>query len=600
MSLGFLIKKREDVSRLDVINAIVSTIPEVTFVNIDDPYMLLGLKDKSLRGVVIQENETEWEVMVPSTASYSDYTLFHSILKTMSSELDLPLLIPQPLIESGFDDDDFDAFDDEDDEDDLDDDFDDDLDQARDFDDEEEDDFSSEDDFGPEEEDEIDDNSNDQLVEIPFDDIESHFFYPGWERDTVIRELGMLRALVCFSGTSAISQGLFHSFCIGPWLFSQFGISVEPSSPESSVDFGDISTFAEMLRQSTPDLADGILPMSVSFLSNRIISLALSDDEATRGLKLMDYLARMQWRYNGCEDTSSEMRAINPELHPEIIRGEFNPDDDEDPTVYSKSISAISTERLQKGDFPLLIAYADLAAISYNDDADTQPTVLIPFESLSNILEGKRIDDMQFVIENPLDKRMADRIMRIAPLFVPRDIFSTPEWPGFGYSDRQKTYVLMWNPEISSVRMEDFRKMVGEMRTLRMNWSINEHEEARIGDRFYLVCCGGKHQGMVASGVLNSNPYRGEDWSGKGREVWYVDLTPNVMIDPYSDEAVSLDELTITMPDFNWHGGHSGRLLSEEYAKSVNTLWRNNILSWINDVGHRGPEGYLKVNIIFR
>lgn len=592
MSLGFLLKKREDTSRLDIINAIVSTIPDVTFVNIDDPYMLLGLKDKSLRGVVIQENEAEWEIMVPSSASYSDYDLFHSILRTMSTGLGLPLLIPQALVEQELDDDDFDAFDDDDD----DDDFGSDLDRDIDYDDEEDDDFGQEDDANES----AGDYSNDRLVEIPFDEIESHFFYPGWERDTVIRELGMLRALVCFSGTSAISQGLFHSFCVGPWLFSQFGISVEPSSPESAADLSDISSFAEMLRQSTPDLGDGILPMSISFLSNRIISLTLSDDEASRGLELMDYLARMQWRYNGCEDTSTEMRAVNPEFHPEITRGEFNPDDDEDPTVYSKSISAISSRRLQEGDFPLLVSYADLAAISYHDGSDSQPTVLIPFDTLSNILESKRIDDMQFVIEEPVDKFIADRIVRIAPLFVPRDIFSTPEWPGFGYSDRQNTYILMWNPEISSVRMEDFRKMVGEMRTLRMNWSIYEREDARIGDRFFLVCCGGRHQGMVASGVLGSNPYRGEDWSGKGREVWYVDLTPNVMIDPHSDEAVSIDELTITMPDFNWHGGHSGRLLSEEYAKSVNTLWRNNILSWINYVGQIGPEGYTTVNIIFR
>ncbi len=595
MSIGFYLKKREDVSRLDVINAIVSAVPDVTFVNIEDPFMLLGIRDKSLRGVVVQENDGEWDVMVPSSASMADYTLFQSVLRTMSDDLGLPILVQEALVDSDF------GFGDE-----PDDEFEDDYEESEDFNSGDEDDFDEEEyDFDEDDyEDDYDDEKADfpdgPLVETAYSNIEPHFFYPGWEKDVVCRELGMIRALVCFSGTSAISQGLFHSFCIGPWLLTRFGISVEPDFHGYPASGAEIRNFADMLRQASPELADSVFPESVSFLSDRIVSITLSDEEAEKALDLMSHLSQVQWQYSGCPDTSTEMRAVNPEFHPEIIRGEFNRDDDEDPATFSKSISALSSRRLMEGEFPLFISYADLASVTHDGIEDPDNTLLIPFDSLPSIMSGKRVDDLQFVIEHPMKEGEVDNFLGAVPVFVPRDIFFTPDWPGFGHSDRQNTYIMMWNPEISSIKMEDFRDILAHMRTASLNWSIHERGDARIGDRFYLVCCGGSHRGMVASGLLASNPYMGEDWSGKGREVWYVDLAFNVMVDPEEGNPVSLDELTLAMPDFDWHGGHSGRLLPKAQSEVLNDLWRGHLLPWIDELGHKDSAGQPKVNIIFR
>ncbi|MDE7160650.1 MAG: hypothetical protein K2O24_07405 [Muribaculaceae bacterium] len=594
MSFGFILKKRDGVSRLDIINTIVNRVPDISFVSIEDPYMLLGIKDKSLRGVVVQENDNDWEVMVPSGGSLTDYALFKSVLSAISTNLDLPLLLPESLVESEFED-----GEDDEDEDEDEDEFDSDFDS----------DFGDEDDDFSEDEDEIDegfgaysdfDDQEDPLVELSFSEAESHLFYDGWEADNVYREMMMMRTLIGFSGTTAVAQGLFHSFCIGPWLMSQYGISVEPRYEGASESTDRLTDFLNDIRDSSPELAESIVPEAVTFFSRRMTAPFLTDEEKEGALRLMDHLALMQWKYSDCADTSSEARAINPEIHPEIKEGKLKCEDDEDPQSYSKSISAFSSRRLAEGDFPLLVSYADVAAITHSELKEGENTLVIPFDSLPKFMKGTRIDEVQFAIETPLSSEEIEDVMAAVPVFVPRDIFSHPEMPGMGSGDNQKTFILMWNPEISSVTMEDFRKMLAHMRTVSLDWSIYDHSSARIGDRFYLVCCGGKHQGMVASGILSSNPYMGEDWSGRGREVWYADLDLNVMVDPETGDPVSLDELTLAIPDFDWHGGHSGRKLPPEDARKLNEIWHGHLVEWMDRLGIMSPEGRPSVNVLFR
>lgn len=124
------------------------------------------------------------------------------------------------------------------------------------------------------------------------------------------------------------------------------------------------------------------------------------------------------------------------------------------------------------------------------------------------------------------------------------------------------------------------------------NWSIWEHQSAKIGDRYVLVRCKNKRvpgqynqwgkplwepcaddtTGICMVGTFISNPYQGEDWSGKGRETYYVDLGIEHMSDPDECVIISTAELMAALPSFVWTGGRSGRLLDDVSAEKLESM----------------------------
>ena len=134
------------------------------------------------------------------------------------------------------------------------------------------------------------------------------------------------------------------------------------------------------------------------------------------------------------------------------------------------------------------------------------------------------------------------------------------------------TIILFWNPGISSYTIERLREDLSNHAHVS-NWSVWEHEKAHKGDRFFMVRCGDGKTGICMSGRFRSEPYRGEDWSGKGREVYYMDLLADVVIDPDACPILSTAELQSLIPEFKWDGGHSGRLLPEKDALVLEDKW---------------------------
>lgn len=136
------------------------------------------------------------------------------------------------------------------------------------------------------------------------------------------------------------------------------------------------------------------------------------------------------------------------------------------------------------------------------------------------------------------------------------------------------TYILFWNPDISSYTkdrfLDDFSKREGVG-----NWSFYEHNKVKDGDNFFMVKCGEGKTGIVMRGKIISWCYRGRDWSPKDRQnIYYADIDTGVCFNPWSDvPLLAPDILTEAIPDFNWHGGHSGRLLSIADANKLEKLW---------------------------
>ena len=138
-----------------------------------------------------------------------------------------------------------------------------------------------------------------------------------------------------------------------------------------------------------------------------------------------------------------------------------------------------------------------------------------------------------------------------------------------------KTYLMRWNPAISSFTEKDYEECV-ENRVhgmFRMNWSIREWEEARRGDFFYMLRTGDEKAGVVFSGQFTSDPYPGDDWAGSSKRRMYVDMICMNPVEPGTKPSLSLETLQKEIPAFDWAKGHSGILLSDNMAKRLDKIW---------------------------
>lgn len=116
----------------------------------------------------------------------------------------------------------------------------------------------------------------------------------------------------------------------------------------------------------------------------------------------------------------------------------------------------------------------------------------------------KRLDYAQFVIDKMPDKLWQDFYdsFDVEPIRSP------------------KTYLLRWNPTISSFNLDNYRDVLSKYPGgfSGMNWSVYEWEKAHKGDHYYMLRTGDDKAGIVFRGVFTSDPYPGEDWVGNGKK----------------------------------------------------------------------------------
>lgn len=147
---------------------------------------------------------------------------------------------------------------------------------------------------------------------------------------------------------------------------------------------------------------------------------------------------------------------------------------------------------------------------------------------------------------------------------------------GISRENFRKTFIMRWNTDISNYTLAEFQKAMGDFFEpgFYYDWSIWDYQKAHVGDRFYMVRTGkGKH-GVVMHGYIMGEPYPDEDWSGKGRRVYYIRMKALNMVDPErSPLLVTTDELSEKIPGFDWEEGHSGMILSDEQAAKLEIIW---------------------------
>lgn len=140
--------------------------------------------------------------------------------------------------------------------------------------------------------------------------------------------------------------------------------------------------------------------------------------------------------------------------------------------------------------------------------------------------------------------------------------------------EKSKTYLMCWNPSISSFTEKDYEECVNNMvhGMFRMNWSIYEWEEARRGDMFFMMRVGDYKAGIVFLGQFITDPYPGDDWAGSTKRRMYVDMVCMNPVEPGAKPRISLEKLQESIPTVDWSKGHSGVLLSEEVVTTLDIL----------------------------
>ena len=251
-------------------------------------------------------------------------------------------------------------------------------------------------------------------------------FSKEWIGRELESSLNVNCALMRSFGKTIVMYGLFHPFCFGPVLAHSFGID-------------------------------------------------LSEPSIEKMMEVQEYLTRMQWTLVDKKDTSTHLGLGNP-----------NNEDDE-----PLSVSLIAAKNKHVADFEF-ISYASVVCFM-DEEKEGNDIVMIHIDDLKKVLPSDiflMVDDYQFVKEGKLTYKKFKEIQKHACLYKVEDLHYRPTYPGCGYDDRQKTYVLMWNPEVSNVKLEDHAKSIPSFMVEDFSWSVYEHEEAKKNDRFVMVRCG--------------------------------------------------------------------------------------------------------------
>ena len=135
-----------------------------------------------------------------------------------------------------------------------------------------------------------------------------------------------------------------------------------------------------------------------------------------------------------------------------------------------------------------------------------------------------------------------------------------------------KCHILRWNPNISSYTKETHISCISHMldgEYPKFNWSVYNWQEVDEGDFYILQQVGTEQDGIVAFGVFSSPVYVGNSWRKDGTKSHYCYLNLWALIDREICKKFSASEMEKLCPEVDWHGGHSGVLVSAETGEKI-------------------------------
>ena len=194
---------------------------------------------------------------------------------------------------------------------------------------------------------------------------------------------------------------------------------------------------------------------------------------------------------------------------------------------------------------------------------------MVKFEDFCHLMENQEgfrlLDDAQALLNKMDDEQWNELFDRAG---------------GIVRENFRKTFIMRWNTDISNYTLSEFEDAMEDFfdEGFYYDWSIWDYQKAHIGDKFYMIRTGEGANGVVMRGTIIGTPYPDEDWSGKGRKVYYIRMNLTNMIHPERTPLLlTTDELTEAIPDFNWKEGHSGEILSDSQTDKLEDVWKDYI-----------------------
>ena len=133
-------------------------------------------------------------------------------------------------------------------------------------------------------------------------------------------------------------------------------------------------------------------------------------------------------------------------------------------------------------------------------------------------------------------------------------------------------FLLRWNPTISSWKTDDFEESLARCRAgepFIMDWSVREWEKIERGDWLLLCRVGTETDGVVAIGRFTGQVEEDDSWRGDGTKCHYAVFDTAILNNPAKTGIFRAEDLEHTAQNLNWHGGHSGVVVSETDVEAV-------------------------------
>ena len=281
----------------------------------------------------------------------------------------------------------------------------------------------------------------------------------------------------------------------------------------------------------------------------------MSEESSTKRITqaFLDFMVT-QWAYLGYKDVIEEKRHITDDEELSTLRVVDNMSD-----VFIGSCRYIG---MMKGNICKMVKFEDFCSL------------------MDGQKEFERLDAAQALLDKMDNERWTE-------------LFDKAN--GIVRENFRKTFIMRWNTDISNHKMTDFEDSMENFQKegFYYDWSIWDFKKVHVGDKFYMIRTGNGVNGVVMKGTLIGTPYVDEDWSGRGRKVYYIRMALSHLIHPDRAELVlTTEDLSKAIPDFNWQEGHSGVLLTDEQAVQLDLLWEEYLwrLHELRDNGKGGAD----------
>ena len=129
------------------------------------------------------------------------------------------------------------------------------------------------------------------------------------------------------------------------------------------------------------------------------------------------------------------------------------------------------------------------------------------------------------------------------------------------------TFILRWNPNISSYKMETHLEVVSHAKMgnvpHRFDWSVQDWQKVKDGDMVILLQVGTDSDGIAMIGKIKGKPEADESWREDGSKTHYVYIKIFDAYNPSEFKELLAENFENEFDKIKWHKGHSGELIDK-------------------------------------